>query len=323
MAKVTVMVLVYGVELYIERCVRSLFGQTMSDIEFVFVDDCSMDDSIGVLTRVLEEYPERKPYVRVVRHDKNRGQAAGRNTALEAVNTEYCIFCDSDDWVELDMYEKLYAKAVEADADIVLSDIYHVNNDKVSVVRSFNGDIQRADDILLNYHKSYFSVSPVNKLVRTKIYRDNDIKAIEGANFGEDMLLMLLVLLSADKVVYLKESFYYYDKTRDLSISNSLHFDRKLQSQMACNKELVRYAISRHGDKYKMFADFLTLRNTAPLLFMGRFAEWRNLYGGSGEWIMKYTRYKFQYRFFFRCASLGFYMPLRIKNFVAPKKKII
>ncbi len=323
MAKVTVMVLVYGVEQYIERCARSLFGQTMSDIEFIFVDDCSKDDSIGVLTRVLEEYPERKPYVRIIRHDENRGQAAGRNTAIDAVNTEYCIFCDSDDWVELDMYETLYKQAVQTDADVVLSDLYIEDRNKTTVGRSFADDVFIADDVLLNYHKSFFNISSFNKLVKTRIYRDNNIKAVEGANYGEDMLMMLMVLLSAGKVTYLRKPFYHYDKTRDTSISNSLHSESKLQSQIICNNELVKFAMSKDSDKYKIFIDFITLRNTVPLLYMGRFDEWRNQYGGSGEHIMKYTRYKLKYRFFFRCASLGFYMPLRIKNFIAHRKRVV
>ncbi len=313
MAKVTVMVLVYGVEAYIERCARSLFEQTMSDLEYVFVDDCSVDNSIAVLTRALEDYPERKPYVRIIKHDKNRGQAAGRNTALEAVNTEYCIFCDSDDWVECDMYERLYAKAIETNADIVFSDTYNEEKDKVTVSSAYNRDVSQAEDVLFNFHKSFFNISSFNKLVRTRIYIENNIKAIDGANYGEDMLLMLMVLLSAGKIAYLREAFYHYDKTRDTSITNNLKRVKKLQSQVLCNDEIIRFARSKHGNKYDLFLEFITLRNTAPYLYKGKFKEWYKLYEGKGNNIMKFTHYRFIARLFYNCVYLSFYLPSRIK----------
>ena len=77
MLKVSILVPVYGVEQYIEKCARSLFEQTYSDIEYVFVNDCTKDDSIGVLKRVLEKYPQRMQQVRIINHEKNMGLGAG------------------------------------------------------------------------------------------------------------------------------------------------------------------------------------------------------------------------------------------------------
>ena len=71
--KVSILVPVYGVEKYIERCVRSLFEQTYENIEYVFVDDCTKDKSIEILNSVLAEYPNRKKQAKILHHDKNRG----------------------------------------------------------------------------------------------------------------------------------------------------------------------------------------------------------------------------------------------------------
>ena len=88
--KVSVCIPVYGVEKYIERCARSLFEQTMKDdIEFIFVDDCTPDKSIEILQKVLEEYPERKNQVKIIRHETNKGLTGARNTALKHVNVTY------------------------------------------------------------------------------------------------------------------------------------------------------------------------------------------------------------------------------------------
>ena len=118
--KVSVIIPVYGVEKYIEQCARSLFEQTMQEgIEFIFIDDCSPDRSIGILKEVLKEYPHREPQVKIIRHSENQGSGGTRRTGVENATGEYVIHCDSDDWVEPDMYETLYRKAAKEDADIV------------------------------------------------------------------------------------------------------------------------------------------------------------------------------------------------------------
>ena len=90
--RVSVCIPVYGVEKYIERCARSLFEQTMTDgIEFIFVNDCTKDNSIEILEKVLEEYPHRKEQVKIIHHEKNRGLVAARNTGLEHATGDYII----------------------------------------------------------------------------------------------------------------------------------------------------------------------------------------------------------------------------------------
>lgn len=124
MPKVSIIVPVYRVEKYIERCARSLFEQTMEDIEYLFIDDCTPDKSIEVLNRVLEEYPHRKKRVVIHRMEKNSGQAAVRKWGMLNATGDYVIHCDSDDWVDVTMYEKMYNKAIEEDADMVVCDYY-------------------------------------------------------------------------------------------------------------------------------------------------------------------------------------------------------
>jgi len=97
---VSVIVPIYNVEGYIEKCVRTLFEQTYQNIEYIFVDDCSPDNSVNILEIVLEEYPDRKNQVHIVRHEINKGSASSRNTGLDLVNGEYIMFADSDDYTD-------------------------------------------------------------------------------------------------------------------------------------------------------------------------------------------------------------------------------
>ncbi len=321
MAKVTVATLVYGVEDYIERCVRTLFEQTMSDIEFLFIDDCSPDRSVEMLERVLEDYPNRKDQVRIIRLEKNSGQAVARNIAIEEINTEYCIFCDSDDWVELDMYEKLYTKAVETDADIVFCDRLFVFNDKTEIIHTYDiQDVCSADEILLNYHKYWLRIATTDRLIRTSILKGNNIKAIEGANYGEDMVLSILALACSSKVAYVREPLYHYYQYRESSISNSLLIDDKISSQLICCDEIARFLRKKDAKKYDRLINFLYFFHMKPILDRGRYKEWRSMHPETHKDIMHFTIFKSKLRLFFKFASWGFYLPLKIRKFIIDTK---
>ncbi len=115
MPKVSVIIPVYGVENSIERCARSLFEQTLDEMEYLFIDDCTKDRSIEVLKSVLKDYPKRKSQVTIHRMDNNSGQAKVREWGILNATGEYIIHCDSDDWVDKDIYRELYEKAKEND----------------------------------------------------------------------------------------------------------------------------------------------------------------------------------------------------------------
>ena len=122
--EVSVIIPVYKVEDYIGRCCRGLFSQTLESIEYIFIDDCSPDRSVSVIEDALSDFPSRKPQVRLLRTERNSGQAAVRALGIREATGEYVIHCDSDDWPEPSMYGKLYSKAKEEDADIVICDMF-------------------------------------------------------------------------------------------------------------------------------------------------------------------------------------------------------
>ncbi len=97
MLKVSVIIPVYGVEKYIERCTRSLFEQTLDDMEFIFVNDCTKDNSIAIIERIAEEYPLRKSQIHILNHQVNKGLPIARQTGLRVATGEYIAHCDSDD----------------------------------------------------------------------------------------------------------------------------------------------------------------------------------------------------------------------------------
>ena len=105
--KISICVPIYGVEKYIRRCAISLFEQTYDNIEYVFVNDCSPDNSIYVLTETLKNYPYRQEQVKIVEQQKNRGLACARNKALESSTGDFVLHVDSDDYLEKNTVEVL------------------------------------------------------------------------------------------------------------------------------------------------------------------------------------------------------------------------
>ena len=208
--KVSVCIPVYGVEKYIERCARSLFGQTMKEgIEFIFVNDCTKDNSIKILEQVIEEYPHRKDQVTILHHEKNRGLVATRNTALEIARGDYIIHCDSDDWVEFDMYERMYQKATKTNADMVFCSWqinYHNGVHKNVVFKNFDTPKDLINMICAN--QTYASLC--NKLYRQEIAKNPLVCYYEHICMNEDLICNIQMLRLCKKIYFETRPLYHY-----------------------------------------------------------------------------------------------------------------
>ena len=210
MPKVSVIIPVYGVEKYIERCARSLFEQTLDCIEYIFVDDCSPDKSIEIVERVADEYRSRlveeQKLVRIERMSNNSGLPAVRKYGIQFCTAEYIIHCDSDDWVEMDMYRIMYGEAKRTDADIVMcgykatdgvkvfKECYHQQTNKAKLLSS-----------LLILHESW---SVWNKMCKRSLY-DSDI-VYPTLAMGEDMVLTTQMVLNAQRIAVVNKALYNY-----------------------------------------------------------------------------------------------------------------
>lgn len=211
MNKVSVIVPIYKVEQYIEKCVRSLFEQTLENVEYIFVNDASPDHSIDILKQVMLEYPERAKNSKIICHISNKGLTVARNSGLAEATGEYVIHCDSDDWMERTMLEDMYQVAEMQKADIVTCDFRMVfktlsidyktidwSGDKITSLRSY---------------LAYDWTVLWNMLVKRDIYVQNKLKSLEaGATFTEDFNLTAKLLLHADKIIHLNKILYNYNR---------------------------------------------------------------------------------------------------------------
>ena len=220
MPKVSVIIPVYGVEKYIERCARSLFEQTLDDIEYIFVDDCTPDKSIEILKNVLEDYSLRKKQVLIISHEKNMGLPIARQSGLKVASGDYIIHCDSDDWVDTTMYEKMYNKAIEEDADMIVCDYYR--SDGVTH-REDTGFISKQKELFIKemlYMRTSWAVW--NKLVKRELYHSKFV--YPAGAMAEDLLISEQLALFSNRISFLRENlYYYYDNPK--SIVNTASYE--------------------------------------------------------------------------------------------------
>lgn len=214
MPKVSVIVPVYGVEKYIERCARSLFEQTLDDMEFIFVDDCTKDNSIQVLEKVITDFPNRKEQIKILHHEHNKGLSHARETGVNAASGEYIAHCDSDDWVHRDMYEELYNEAKKIGTDIVKCGYYISSDIDTPVLIYYSNLIQQQSEVL----SLLFSWKGWNQiwvlLVKKNLY--NNV-VFTDSSMMEDFFLVAQLYANCRSVgVYNKPLYYYFQNPNSI-----------------------------------------------------------------------------------------------------------
>ena len=209
--KVSLLVPIYGVEKYIEKFARTALGQTYEDLQFVFVNDGTKDSSMEILQGLIDrEFAHLKDRIVIV-NKENGGLPAARKTGLEHAEGEYILFADSDDWLEHDAVEKVMAKAVETDADIVYFDLVKEYGHRSSYKREREYTGATKMDFIVNMFNYKSFGYTVTKCFKRKLYTDNVIY-IPKLGMHEDIYLMSQIIFHARTLVHLPEALYHYRK---------------------------------------------------------------------------------------------------------------
>ena len=216
MPAVSVIIPVYNVEPYILKCARSLFTQTLDDVEFIFVNDCTKDKSIEVIETILNEFPYRRSRVKIINHDVNRGLPAARFTGVLHATGDYIIHSDSDDWMESTLLEKMYSAAVNNNADVVYCDFNFIK--KTGIKRYFapQATVDKKETIN-NWVNTKWTVI-WNILAKRSIYVENEVKFPIGVRYCEDFYVGIQLLCYSTKIVHVAEALHNYNMLNQSSI---------------------------------------------------------------------------------------------------------
>lgn len=294
--RISVIVPIYNVERFIGRCTASLMEQTMDKrVEYIFVDDDSPDRSIRILEEVLGRYPEKKDNVRIIRHEKNLGLPAARNSGLAVASGEYIFHCDSDDFADSDMLEQMYAKAIEDDADIVWCDWWLSFEKSERYMKQ--PDYDTPMDALKGMLSGVMKFNVWNKLVRRSLYTESGILFPSGYGMGEDMTMMRL-FARARKAAYLPKAFYHYVQLNSGAFSKT-YSERHLK-ELRHNVETLSDDLRKlNGDSLEQEIAFLKLDVKFPFLISrdrARYGLWKSWYPEANQYILKNRQVSFRRR---------------------------
>lgn len=246
--KISVIVPVYNVEKYLNRCLQSLLNQTLTDIEIILVDDGSTDSS----PCICDSYAQKNKNISVI-HKKNEGLGMACNSGLALAKGEYIAFLDSDDWVDADMYMAMYIKAEKYHADMVFTGLRRVTDTGESYLMSqaSNFNIYNTQNKINEFMLNMIASAPQVRLERivpmsakvvlynhSLIEKNKVLFESERKFVSEDLLFNLDNLIHANCVLELAETYYNYF-CNTTSLSSVLRTDR-FEKALELRTEIIR-----------------------------------------------------------------------------------
>lgn len=213
--KISVIVPIYNVEEYLERCIDSILIQDYDNFEVVLVDDCSTDKSSTIAKNYSELYPRKCIFVQ---RESNGKLSAARNTGIKVSTGDWVTFIDSDDWVEKNYLSSMINVAIKDESDIVACGYYHAwGNNRLVVVNPF-GDLssESSQEMKVALMRNHACM----KLFRKSFIIENGIAFPEHIVRAEDMGFTIPLMTRTKRISIIKEPLYYYFQ-RQNSISNS------------------------------------------------------------------------------------------------------
>lgn len=253
--QVSIIVPVYNVEPFIDRCIISLVNQSLKNIEIILVDDGSPDNCPAL----CDEWARKDKRIRVI-HKKNEGLGMACNSGMDVATGEYVAFCDSDDYVDACMYADMYQTAVENQADAVFSGIKTVNQNGVVKPMNEYADLEILKDVSAIHHCVMDMVAsepscaqerrcPMSAkivLYRKKVIDDNNLRFVsERVLICEDLIWNMDFLCHSKCIVRIPQTYYYY-------YSNTNSLSKKIRTDRFPFFKTLREELFRRGEIYKM-----------------------------------------------------------------------
>lgn len=301
--EISVIVPIYGVEKYIARCAESLFNQTMTkNVEFLFIDDSTKDNSIEVLEDVISKYPCLESQISIIHHRENKGLPSARNTGLSKAKGRYVVHIDGDDFAEPQMLECLYKAVVDNNADFAWCDYYITFNNKKRVIKQ--PSFAEPMDAVRGMLRGSMKYNVWNKICRLSLYRDNDIHFPDGNAMGED-LTMIMAALHAKRCVYVNKALYNYVQNEGQMTAT---FDKKKLASLRFNCDRLRHYIERKFPNSGLESENAALCQLMkwPFLLDGRlssYRRWQEWFPESNRLIWQTKGVNFRIKLIEWCAA--------------------
>ena len=277
MPKLSIILPIYNVEKYLNKCIESIINQTLDDIEIICIDDKSTDSSLDI----LKDYAQKDKRIKVITLTKNQGQGIARNIGINLAKGEYLGFVDPDDWIDNEMYQTMYNQAKKLNSDIVICNylFYKEWNNKIkpaqfykraiSESKSININIKPKENIDKSIIYQTLLISPCycwNRIYRTDLIKSNNLRFTSDRCF-EDVMFILKTHIIAPSISCVEEPYYTY-RLRQTSTLGS--YEKRYISLIKVIDEICKYSNSNPIENFSLNIRHFIVTNTA--------GTYRNIY---------------------------------------------
>ena len=310
MPKISVIVPVYNTEKYLRRCVDSILAQTFKDFELLLINDGSTDGSGAI----CDEYAQKDSRVRVF-HKENGGVSSARNLGLENAQGKWITYVDGDDWIEPTMYEELYKKAIEDNADVVYSDLKMVFKDKEEYYSIAKHSWDKKE-MMKNYIASVWTCL-VYAIVRRDVYEANNLKSPTHLCYCEDFWLSVRLFHFAKKISYINKAFYSYYRVNETSRMNNLDKKTEKDEQTAYLETIEFFKEQGVVDRYEQELSWRILKGKQEMVLdSSRHKEFLVMYPTSHKyiWTCPYINKKLKVMMWLLSNNMGGLLNLILKT---------
>lgn len=251
--KVSIILPVYNVEKFLKKCLESLVNQTLREIEIIAVNDCSTDNSLKILKEYQNQYGDK---FQIINSKVNVKQGGARNLGIKAARGEFIGFVDPDDFVSLDMFEKMYHSATENNAEIVTCDYYEVTGEtKIYKSNDLPEGILDKENKKKALQRKY-GWELWQQLYKRELFIDNSIEFSENL-YVTDLEIGALIIMYANKIVKIKEALYFYVKHDSATTSFKVN-DKKIYDLLVVSDKRLQHFIDRNlYNEYKQEIDYI------------------------------------------------------------------
>lgn len=247
--KISIIIPVYNSEEFINQCIQSILNQTLKDLEVIIINDGSTDDSLSIIKKIALRDGRIK-----FKTITNSGVAVARNKGLEIASGEFVGFVDSDDYIDSQMYEKLYKTAVKHNCEIVSCNFIRTDGMQISYNKQFLEGLFESQDIRrhifpkLLISESLSETIPktlVTKIFNNELIKKNNIKFISESAMGEDTLFTTEALMCCNNVYYLADSYFYKYRYNPDSATHS--YLKGVWQSLEKNQDHIKLLINTHN----------------------------------------------------------------------------
>lgn len=261
MIKLSIIIPVYKVEKYIEKCLKSIIEQEKEDfeIECILIDDCSPDNSVSIANKVINEYHGNNISFLIIRHDENKGISVARNTGIRAAKGDYILFVDSDDYIPKDSYSYLVKYAIQyPEVDVFESNAF--DKKKATQINPYLPSsvsiYEDKEQIYAKFVDFQFSVYVWNKMIKRSVILNHNLFFRSGI-IHEDILWNYKLFSSINSVLLLPRVTYIYEYNPS-SITNTTieRVEEDVKSHLFICNEIFEMPPQTHNKKNNLFVEY-------------------------------------------------------------------